>query len=269
MLPVIIIILLVLFAALICHMYIETGKLEVNRIYLSDSPDALKVIHISDVHIALMNVPFERIYGVIDSEKPDIVLLTGDYIDKGTHKRSFLKFMDGIKSKTALCLGNHDYCALSGNSEKISEFLGVLQAKGVTVLENRSMTLKKAGRVFNIIGIGDIRHSHDDVKRAFGSICNENSCAVNIVISHNPDTAMELAGRKVDCLLCGHFHGGQIRTFLNIEFLHMLRDKLWKKGYIRGFHRYKGIPMYINKGLGNVRLPLRLFARPEIAVIYF
>lgn len=266
---VIITILVILFAVLIYFMYLETRKLEVNRIYLSDSHNALKVIHISDVHISLMNIPFDRIYGVIDSEKPDIILFTGDYIDKEAHKHRFLEFIGGIKHQIALCLGNHDYHALSDNPEKVAGFINDLGAIGVAVLENRNMTLKKAGRIFNIIGISDVRYSHQDVRAAFSGIRNEGGNTVNIVISHSPDIVMELVGRKVNCLLCGHFHGGQIRTFLNIEFLHMLQDNLWKKGYICGFHNYKGIPMYINKGLGNTHLPLRLFAKPEITMIYF
>jgi hypothetical protein len=37
-------------------------------------------------------------------------------------------------------------------------------------------------------------------------------------------------------------------------------------GYLRGWYEEGGGRIYVNRGVGTINLPLRLFARPEIAL---
>ena len=71
---------------------------------------------------------------------------------------------------------------------------------------------------------------------------------------------------KIDAMISGHIHGGQIRTPFGLEFV-LRHDELPFKGIISGHHEVNGIKMFISKGIGCVFLPLRIGARPEVNIL--
>ena len=96
------------------YMRFETTQLKVNRVYYRKCSNPLKVIHLSDLHLIYLNVNMNKITKVLRAESPDLVIITGDYINSVTHIPLFLKFLDDIKGnyKILICLGNHDYKTL-------------------------------------------------------------------------------------------------------------------------------------------------------------
>jgi predicted MPP superfamily phosphohydrolase len=103
----------------LAYMRFEAGNAEVVHVRFTKSKRALKIIQLSDIHISRLKVSPERVKKVIEAEKPDFVIITGDYIDKISHIPSFLTFLDSIKGgcKMLLCLGNHDHKALLGDDK--------------------------------------------------------------------------------------------------------------------------------------------------------
>ncbi|HEX3027770.1 MAG TPA: metallophosphoesterase [Clostridia bacterium] len=263
-----IIIILLLGLAALAYMRFEASFVELKRIRFSKKNNCLKVLHLSDIHIPFLRVPVKRVKKLISMENPDIILLTGDYIIKPAQADAFFNFLDEIAngSKMYLCFGNHDHKAFIRNPKEIVSFENEIQKRGITILSNNSEVFIKGTRKFNIIGIDDIKYNHHDIGKALASRSKE--CSIDIAIAHNPDTVLEMPANAVDYLFCGHFHGGQIWVPFNIEFMLLRKDKLPKKGIRRGFHKINGINVYINRGLGNVSVPLRFFSRPEITVYY-
>ncbi len=88
----------------------------------------------------------------------------------------------------------------------------------------------------------------------------------NIAFTHNPDIVEELPASLFDLVLCGHYHGGQIWAPFDLEFKMLRNDNLSRKGIKRGLHKVNGMDIYINRGLGNVLVPLRFMSRPEVTV---
>ena len=90
-----------------------------------------------------------------------------------------------------------------------------------------------------------------------------------IFLRHSPDGADELEtarklGRRVDLFLCGGTHGGQ----LALPFWGAITTGArHHKRHERGLYRVEGTPVYVNRGTGTHGLPVRLFARPEVALI--
>jgi predicted MPP superfamily phosphohydrolase len=251
------------------YMWFEAGFVQISRLRFAQNKENLKILHLSDIHINLLRVSPLKVKKIIDNENPDIILMSGDYITRPKHIPKFLKFIDTIKkhNNMYICLGNHDYEAFAeNNSLGLENFLKQLESRGITVLNNRAVLFEKNNKEYNIIGIADYRRGGYDIDKALG-FC-KSTAALNIAFSHNPDVVLEVPEGKLDYMLCGHFHGGQIWLPLGLEFKVLRNEKLCKKGIRRGLHKVNGINLYINRGLGNVLLPLRLFSRPEIAVIY-
>lgn len=85
-----------------------------------------------------------------------------------------------------------------------------------------------------------------------------------ILLSHNPDYAERIETDRIDLVLSGHTHGGQV-TFFGL-FAPYTNSKYSQK-YIAGFAETDHATMYVTRGVGTTFLPVRFFARPEITAI--
>ncbi len=253
---------------LITYMRIEASWVEVSHVKFTKSSKCLKALHISDIHINRLKVPWKKIRDTIIKEKPDLILITGDCIEKEHHISLFLDFIGylGFSQPVYLCLGNHDHRAFAYDMKKLRKFIREIEIRGISVLENASVCFDKNGKNYNIIGIDDIREGKADIEKALSTM--KDNAYMNIAISHNPDIVYLLKGKGIHYLFCGHLHGGQIWAPFNLEFRLLREDKLGLNGIRKGLHRINGINLYISRGLGNVSVPLRFRSRPEITIYY-
>lgn len=261
-------IILGLAASGLIYMSFEATWVQVKQVKFTKSKKYLKILQVSDIHINHLRVSRKKVAQIIDSQKPDLVVLTGDYIERPRHIPLFLRFLKEIKGehRICLCLGNHDYEAFKGDTKGLENYIRDIEAMGVTILHNRSLCHEKNSVKYNIVGIADLHSGYMDIDAALASRCADAS--MNIAFSHNPDIVLEIPRSKVDYLFCGHFHGGQIWAPFDIEFALLRHEKLCKMGIKRGLHKVNGTNLYINRGLGNVCIPLRFLSRPEITVFY-
>jgi len=252
----------------LAYMRFEASFVQVKRVKFTQNKKHLKVIQISDIHTNRLKVSAEKVRHILDNEKPDLVIMTGDYIEKPIHIPIFLKFFDTIKGShnICMCLGNHDFEAFEHDKAGLESYIKEIESREVTLLENRSICFEKNSKKYNIIGIADSTHRHNNLDEAFKSACNDASA--NIAFSHNPDVVLEIPKDRVNYLFCGHFHGGQIWAPFDLEFTLLRHEKLCKMGIKRGLYKLNGINLYINRGLGNVCIPLRFLSRPEVTVFY-
>lgn len=85
-----------------------------------------------------------------------------------------------------------------------------------------------------------------------------------IVLAHNRDTADTPHGARVDLMLSGHTHGGQV----SLPFLGTPIVPAQNKDYNCGLKRsHKGEAVFICRGIGWAVLPVRLGCFPEVAII--
>ena len=235
----------------------DVYDLEVTRheIFIDDLPERLdgyRIAFLTDTHVAsFMRRSF---YGEVVAQvlrfDPHVVLLGGDFV---TFRRDIplmaevlltdLAARDGIFA----VLGNHDHWA--GAEEVMRE----MSARGVRFLINESVALPVP-----LVGIDEIYRGNPDVERAFAKVDPASPC---IGISHHPDAIDLLGGRRLDLLLCGHTHGGQIRFPF---FGAVVVPSRHEAEYAAGFHRVGNVLMYVSRGIGAVP-PLRILCRPEVA----
>lgn len=255
---------------LLLYMRIEASLLDKNYITFSNSSKGLKIAHISDLHVRKLYISSNRIRSFLDQISPDIIVISGDYIDSPKDITKFISLLEEINNvcPVYLSLGNHDHKAFKHDISKISCFIDKIQQTGAKVLLNSNVSLTKSNATYNLIGIDDLKHGNPDINKAFNGIKPSfgNNC-LNVAFSHNPDMLFELPKEKVDYFLCGHFHGGQIWMPFGLEFKLMRNEKLCRMGFKRGAHKVNGTNIYINRGLGNVVFPFRFLSKPEIAVI--
>ena len=87
--------------------------------------------------------------------------------------------------------------------------------------------------------------------------------AVNILMSHNPNTFDRAAELGIDLSLAGHTHGGQVALEYispNISPARLITP------YVRGWFKKGLSQLYVNRGIGTIFSPVRLGSRPEITI---
>ena len=240
----------------------DVYDLEVTRhdVLIDDLPpnfDGYRIAVLTDTHVAsfVRRDFYREIVAQVRQFDPDVILLGGDYVTWNRHIALManvligeLQAHDGIFA----ILGNHDYWAGA------DEVVAAMSARGVRFITNRSVMLVRGGESLPLVGIDEVYRGTPDVARAFEGIDPDGPC---IAVSHHPDIIDLLAGRRIDLLVCGHTHGGQIRFPF---FGSVVVPSRHEDEYAQGFHRVGRVLMYVSRGIGAVP-PVRILCRPEIA----
>jgi predicted MPP superfamily phosphohydrolase len=234
--------------------------LEITRheVQIDDLPpvfDGYRIIFLSDTHvIPSMREYFREVVAQTRALDPDLILLGGDFITWERHIPLMSEaLLDGLTARDGVyaVLGNHDYWS---DAEKVT---AALNARDVTVLTNRSTAIRRNDALLSLAGIDEVYRGNPDVEKAFARVDPSRPC---IAFSHHPDIIDEVGNHRIDLLLCGHTHGGQIR----IPFFGALMVPSVHEGlYLSGFHRVRNALMYVGRGIGAVP-PIRILCKAEL-----
>ena len=214
-----------------------------------DAP--LRVAHLTDVHFgAVTPISLQRqAVAQVNAEKPDLVLLTGDFICRG---RSYLdrisEVLGQLEGRKLAVLGNHDWWTDG------PEVRRQLELGGVEVLTN---TWTRVGELA-LVGLDDWGTDHHDVHAAMRGVSGP-----VLAMSHNPEAAPELWASGAGLVLSGHTHGGQFHVE---KWTPELWRSLLKVRYLSGIYEHEGRRVYVNPGVGSSVVPWR-YGRPAMRTV--
>lgn len=270
----------------------EPWDLRVARYAVSirDLPPALRglrVVFIADTHHG-PRVPADFVRRAFRNAldlKPDVLALGGDYVHNGLYQVAPAAALISEFTKTAPCpvvgvLGNHDWYA-SGPAMSRE-----LTAAGVRMLDNRFVYLDAASRTLRdepsppdesgraaclcFAGLGDFYEDNTDPHAALMPVPRN---VPRIVLAHNPDSsehgntlAPAADGRphRIDLMLSGHTHGGQVRLpFIGPPIVPSRHGAK----YAHGLNQSPLCPVITSAGVGLSLVPIRLGVPPEIVEI--
>ncbi|MCX7772591.1 MAG: metallophosphoesterase [Clostridia bacterium] len=259
----ILLVLLVFFLFMVLH----AGHLKTEHLAYGDGTIGLRVALISDLHMGLLMVSQDDVKKALLSEKPDLLIIAGDIIDRENHVSEFVQWIKKVAPNLPIfaTLGNHDHKCFEKFPRAKELFFFNLKSLGIELLVNQCMSFHKNGRVLNLVGVDDYRRGNPQPKTALAA--KDPHADLTLAIAHNPETVLMFPEGSVDLLMCGHFHGGQIWMPFSMEYRFFRKEQTCKAGYRRGLHTINGINTYISRGIGNVVFPFRLGSRPEITFI--
>ena len=243
--------------------WLEKYFIETREFYLGDaSSDTknLKVIQISDLHLQAIRHQHKMLAQKINRIKPDLLLFTGDSVDRGSKVHLFDEYLglfDQDIKKVAI-LGNREY----KRGISIEELQNVYSRHNTDLLINDSKRYTFGGNTISITGIDDLMGGNPDFPLAMESFTPADH---HIVLTHCPehrDTILKQRGDlPIDFILSGHTHGGQIRILGYAPFTPEGSGK-----YVSGWYKDQDPPLYVSKGIGTTALPVRFGSRAEIAI---
>ncbi len=220
--------------------------------HLPPALEGFTIAQLSDLHLGvpLTHRAVRRAVTAVGSARPDLIVLTGDYI---TYDRHLPLLRDALAPLSA----PHGILAIFGNHDHWTDLhaLGrLLRELGIEVLVNEHRTIAVGDARLVIAGVDDIWDGAPDLDAALAGAPNG---APVILLAHSPDFADEAARSSAAVQLAGHTHAGHIRLpGLGALFLprHGIR-------YDRGLWRVGAMWLYVSHGLGG--WPIRIGCRPE------
>lgn len=226
---------------------------------LPASFEGFRIVQLTDVHHSRL-VSIEevgRVVGMAQAARPDMIALTGDYT---TSRRQYIEpCAEALGALSApegvwAVLGNHDHYTDADLTTR------ALARRGISVLSNANTTLRRNGETLQLAGVDDWGWGKADWSRALRGV---ERTRPSVLLSHEPVVFDMPETRGLSLIVSGHTHGGQIA----LPFIGAPARFLPAFRYLRGRYERDGTQLYVSRGTGVIGIPLRLGARPEIAVL--
>lgn len=254
---------------------IEPAALRVRRLTvpIRDLPralDGLTLVQITDTHLG-PRVPASWIDHAVHAAirlNPDLFCLTGDYVggDADAIDQAVAQFGPLLAvAPVVAVLGNHDWWANGPAFKRAFRALGVPCIDNDRVFLTRERVIAEAPdpNALAVVGLGDLIGDITDTGSAFRGVSPDQPV---LLLAHEPDTA-ELGvmtgpgAPRVDLMLAGHTHGGQVRLpLLGTPGIPSAHGQKYASGLVAG----PRFPVHISTGVGMSMLPIRIGVPPEI-----
>jgi predicted MPP superfamily phosphohydrolase len=244
---------------------VEAWAYEVTEtvIRVKDLPErfeGFRIAQVSDVHHGrLVSIDeVRRVVGLANAARADLIALTGDYttsyreyVEPCAEALAELSAPEGVWA----VLGNHDHNTDGPLTRQ------VLRRRGINVLTNQNTELRRGPDALQLAGVDDWGWGKADFARAMKGV---DTSRPSLMLSHEPMALDVPETRGISLILSGHTHGGQV-TF---PLVGAPAAYVWKHlKYLRGKYESEGTQLYVSRGTGVIGVPLRLGARPEVAVL--
>ncbi|MEW6428218.1 MAG: metallophosphoesterase [Thermodesulfobacteriota bacterium] len=246
---------------------IERSALRTNhyRLPVPNLPPAaqgLTIVHLTDLHCGGPFMPAAYAGSLVRKANAiggDLIVCTGDFVNIDTADEDIVrvwKALGGLRARLGsyFVLGNHDHWA----NHQMS--LDLLAASGGN-LRHRALRIDFGGDAIWLGGAGDLYEDAPGVNQAFRNT-PQGEC--RILLAHNPDIVDFLGAERVDAVLAGHTHGGQVALpLIGAPFL-----PVRNKRFAQGVAQQGRTTVYVSRGIGCTTLPARLNCPPEISVLH-
>lgn len=214
---------------------------------------SLRIVQFADSHLGTVfdGKELERYVEEINLLNPDVVVITGDFIDDNSTREDMV---DGCAALSELeteygvyfCFGNHDkgYSDDSHRGYTAEDFTEELKKNGVVVLQDESVLIDNR---FYIVGRKDkSSESREDGRENIAElIAPLDSSKYIAVLDHQPTDYDNEASTAADLVLSGHTHGGQMFPMNYIALLMGVNDSAY------GMEHRNGTDFIVTSGIAD------------------
>lgn len=251
--------------------YISTSGLYIKEYKIineniTDNFHGLKIVHISDIHYGttINKDNLCELADKINITKPDLVLLTGDLIDKNiTLTKDDINDITECMTKINATLGK--YIIMGENDYSYENFNTLIENIGFINLNDNYDTIYKDDNNYILLaGISSISNTdktlEEKIAPAYDYINNSEVKPIyTILMMHEPDLISDIDTDKFNLILAGHSHNGQVI----IPFIGgvILPDNA--KKYYKEYYKINNTNIYISNGIGTSEFKFRFLNKPS------
>lgn len=245
------------------NVYITNYEIDTNK-----NVEPLRIVQIADSHlgVSMTKDTFPAEVEKIKAQNPDMVLITGDYVDDDSYideLEACTKALSTINCKYGVyySFGNHDK-GLTGNNRgyNTEKLVEVLKSNNVKVLEDEIVNLDNQ---YLLIGRADKTKLDRIPMQQLVNTIDPNAFAseYSIVMDHQPNDYDAEAAANVDLVLSGHTHGGQ---FLPIN---KIGEIIGANDYTYGHRKIDNTDFIVTSGISSWAIRFKTGTKSEIVVI--
>ena len=261
----------ILISLIIAYSYYIEPKLLTFKEYqiknenITENFEGFKIVHISDIHYGNVfdKKQMQKLVNSINDQKPDIVIITGDLIDKDT--KMTIELSEEISSLLGKINSKIGKYAINGEEDlKFDKWANIIKNSNFTDLNNTYDTIYKNGYSSLLIAGISSKNDKQDINEKINKTIEyinsfeKDGPIYKILLMHEPDNIDYIETNKFDLILAGHSHHGQIKLFSIPLIL-----KEGSKKYYKGHYKIENTNIYISNGLGVSKPNFRLFNTPS------
>ncbi len=266
-------------AILITVVYLGVGWVQAHRVWRTDytvetqkSVGTLRVALLADSHIGTTfdGKGLAEHITEINRQKPDVVVIAGDFVDESTSKTDMQDACRALKNLNApfgtyFVFGNHDKGKYSNGSRGYDgdDLIKELEKNSVAVLQDENVLIDDR---FYIIGRQDASEELDfgGSRAKIGDLTRGlDKDKFSIVLDHQPHDYTAESAAGVDLVLSGHTHGGQLIPLVQfIRWFHL-------GGYdnVYGAEHRKNTDFFVTSGISDWAIKFKTGCRSEYVIV--
>lgn len=250
--------------------FIETKKLEVDEYRIVDERfvniHGYKIAHVSDLHYGKTadKEMLDKLINKINLTKPDILLFTGDLIDKDTNlTETMIEEIENSLSKLNISIKKYN---ISGEDDlKFPSYGFIMENAGFVSLDDtyKKLYINQTDYIL-LSGLKSSKENSDfDSKtkeiNEYLKELKENRPFYSIFLLHEPDFIEHINISDFDLILAGHSHGGQVK----VPFVGGIIYPKYASNYHDDYQKIESSRFYISSGIGTTSYGFRLFNPPS------
>lgn len=250
--------------------FIEPGRLVTRQQTIAihnwpQSLNGLRVAVLSDIHADDWFIHNKKLRSIVERTnqlQPELIVILGDYMSGDGWVRSkvepevFAEVLKDLRAPLGVysVLGNHDWW-YDGGKVRLA-----LEKDGIKVLEDEVLQINARGTSFWLIGLSDLWTRRPKIEETTSKVPEGQP---SIALTHNPDIFPRVPER-VQILLAGHTHGGQVRFPLIGS---VVESSKFGERYARGHLFENNHHLFVTTGIGTSIIPVRFGVPPEIVLL--
>ncbi len=225
---------------------------------------SLRIAAIADPHlgITLNGDDFAREMERIQAEKPDILVIAGDYVDDDSCREDMVRSCEALgkldtKYGVYFIFGNHDKGYFEGYRDFTADDLREeLKKNNVTILEDESVEIAEG---LTLIGRQD---KSDESRMEMSDLAKDmDAQSFNFILDHQPNDYANEAESGADLVFSGHTHGGHIWPAGQIGLLLGANDRVY------GTEKRGNTEFIVTSGISGWAIPFKTGTFSEYVII--
>lgn len=225
--------------------------------------DTLKVVMFADSHMGTTfdGEGFAKQMETVSKEAADIIFIAGDYVDDDSTKADMIRSCRALGELNPrygiyYVFGNHDKGYYNNRDFSYAELTDELKKNGVVVLEDEAVLVDDS---FYVIGRMD---AGTDGRKSAAELTNGlNPGKYKIMLDHQPNDYKAEADSRVDLVLSGHTHGGQMLPVNKVGEWIGANDRTY------GYERIKDTDFIVTSGISDWAIKFKTGTKSEYVVI--
>jgi predicted MPP superfamily phosphohydrolase len=253
--------------------YVEPFKLKLTELLvftdrLPVGLPAMRILHITDLHIERWTRREDDVLRIVNETKPDMIVISGDYVNLSYNQDAETReLVRELLSQISAPFGV--YATLGSPPVDLREnILPIFEGLDVNLMRNGWEVVDfEDGRKLTILGMDCTHHIPTDEARLAHLMSQAPNDLPQLFLYHSPELMPQAAAQGIDLYLCGHTHGGQVRLPIIGP---LLTSSQLGRQFVMGHYHLGRTHLYVSRGIGleGMSAPrVRFMAPPEMTLV--